>query len=88
MSYGRYEACPVGIRHRDGHKVQYLRRRFLPDARDINSRDGNIVQIEERLDQLSSRLLNDPLLFWKLADANQVLDPRALEEADTIKVPK
>jgi hypothetical protein len=34
----------------------------------------------ERLDQVAARFLGDPLLAWRLSDANGALDPAELEQ--------
>ncbi|CAN5630992.1 hypothetical protein BH23GEM10_BH23GEM10_00150 [soil metagenome] len=59
-------------------QIRYLRRRFLPPL------DGMVVIAEhrvsegDRIDTLSARYLGDPLAYWRIADANQVLQPETL----------
>ena len=42
----------------------------------------------DRLDLLAARCLNDPTVFWKLCDANNVPVPDALAAADLIGIPR
>lgn len=58
----------------------YLLRRFIPQRRDIALAGQHLVQAGERYDLLASTILGDPELFWRLADANAVLDPFALTD--------
>jgi hypothetical protein len=63
----------------DGTAVTYKRRRFPVASQ--NGPFGYIhVQPEERVDQLAARTLRDPLQFWRLCDANGVMDPFELVE--------
>lgn len=46
------------------------------------------VQPGDRWDSLATRLLDDPGLWWKIADINpELFDPRALRPGITIRVP-
>jgi len=88
MSEGRYEKCAI-TSYQDGpDKIQYLQRRFLPKAREIGTLGETRVGDGERLDQLATRLLDNPLLFWKVADSNEAMNPFSLEEETTVKIPK
>ena len=63
----------------DGREVTYKRRRFLPRGEEmpvmavVRSAQG------ERLDLLAHRTLGDPTQFWRICDANDVLDPLEIE---------
>ena len=63
----------------DGREVTYKRRRFLPRGGEmpvmavVQSAQG------ERLDLLAHRTLGDPTQFWRICDANDVLDPLEIE---------
>jgi hypothetical protein len=73
----------------DGRAVAYTRRRFLPAGRTMPT----LVEIApgpgDRLDLIAARTLGDPEQFWRICDANNVLDPaELLDEPDsTIRVP-
>ena len=38
----------------------------------------------ERLDLAATRALGSPLLYWRLCDANKVMNPRDLEISGTV----
>lgn len=58
-----------------GTPVAYLTRRFCPPADALSLLAMARVNPGERLDQLTARTLGDPTQFWRVADANQALDP-------------
>jgi hypothetical protein len=78
-STSRYYAIPEAV-HVDagGGQVLYKTRRFLPRldphaaAATVRVKDG------DRLDLIAARLLGNPLLSWRIADANAALDPDTL----------
>ena len=39
------------------------------------------VRQGERLDNITARMLGDPLQFWRIADANNAMRPNELTEA-------
>ena len=57
----------------DGRIVSYVRRRFLPPALPLLAEIT--VAPGERIDLIANRTLGDPLAFWRLCDANDVIDP-------------
>jgi hypothetical protein len=61
-------------------RVPYLGRRFCPRAeRFALLYEVGIVQGDRR-DVLAARQLGDAEVWWRLADANGVVDPRALTD--------
>lgn len=72
----------------DGVEVLYKKRRFLPRV-DPDAAHTTIVPRDgDRLDLVAARALGDPLLFWRIADANLALDPFDLiEPGRTLVVP-
>jgi hypothetical protein len=54
----------------DGRKSSYKRRRFLPQPESLTILGEAIVQAEDRLDLIAARALGDPLVFWRICDAN------------------
>ncbi len=70
------------IRDSDGRErvIVYKRRRFIPDAEVATTLVEHTVAQGERLDHLTARYLGDPTLFWRVCDANGVLQPAELEE--------
>ena len=71
----------------DGTEVPYLARRFLPRyqgpaATYVRARPG------ERLDQISARVMGDPLAYYRICDAQRaVLNPFELVEDAGARVP-
>jgi hypothetical protein len=55
----------------------YLRRRFVPDPATLGTLRLHTVADGERLDHVAARELNDPLAFWKVCDANRIMNPLA-----------
>ena len=53
----------------------YLRRRFLPDPKRFAVLRTHTVTDGERLDHIAARELGDPLAFWKICDANRLMQP-------------
>ncbi|MCC5031709.1 LysM peptidoglycan-binding domain-containing protein [Streptomyces sp. WAC 00631] len=83
----------------DGTEVRYAKRRLLPplpeDDRSGTGAPGDgdtathTVSAGERPDQLAQRYFGDPGQWWRIADANPVLDPRELtaEPGQEIAIP-
>lgn len=68
--------------------VSFVRRRFLPDPGDVGFMAIHTMTQSERLDLLADAALGDSEQFWRLADANVVLNPRDLERVSVgVKVP-
>lgn len=76
----RYAPVPdATIELPDGRTVTYKRRRFLPQARDLQPLGEEVVQPGDRIDLVAARTLGDPEQSWRIADANETVDPAALE---------
>lgn len=76
----RYHDAEIGVHIQpDGTPVRYAKRRLLPP---LPTRDEDItdqtVSSGERPDHLGQRYFGDPAAWWRIADANPVLDPREL----------
>jgi hypothetical protein len=61
-----------------GRPVAYRRRRLLPKGQDLPLLAEVVPAGGERLDLLATRTLGDPLAFWRICDANDVMDPLEL----------
>ena len=61
----------------DGRIITYLARRFVPQPGSIPVQGGATVQQSDRnrLDLIAARTLQQPELFWRIADANDAMDP-------------
>jgi hypothetical protein len=65
---------------RDGTKVSYLTRRFVPAPERFALLTLHTVAQGDRLDNLAAKHFSDPLAWWRLADANRALRPDELVE--------
>ncbi len=66
----------------DGRQIKYLERRILPQSENLSLvREYTVVQ-DDRLDSIAYNTLGNPLLFWRIADANNAMNP--LELTDTV----
>lgn len=68
------------IKTASGEMVVYLRRRFLPSPDRFALLLEHTVVEDERLDNITAKYLNDPELFWQIADANAAMRPEELTE--------
>jgi nucleoid-associated protein YgaU len=85
--YAAVEDATMTVTAPDGttRVVRYKRRRPIPPPGGTALTEHTVAQ-GERLDQLAARYLGDPTQFWKLCDANGVLDPRELEAVGRVVV--
>ena len=60
--------------------IVYKRRRFIPPAGGTTTLVEHTVSQGDRLDNVTARYLGDPVQFWRVCDANNVLRPDELEE--------
>ncbi|MDH4272671.1 MAG: LysM domain-containing protein [Candidatus Aminicenantes bacterium] len=63
-----------------GTTIVYLRRRFCPPPERFALLQEHTVVQGERLDNITARYLGDPEQFWRLCDANGVMDPAELTD--------
>src|SRR5262245_5522843 len=71
-----------------GRRYVYLRRRFVPPPDSIPTFTLHRVKDRERSDTLAARYLGDPELFWRLCDANGVMEDDEIEQVgQIIKIP-
>lgn len=83
-SNSRYYGVALGryVRAAGDPGVTYVLRRFIPQRRDIAAAIQHIVHSGERPDLLAALTLGDAELYWRIADANAVIDP--FELTDTL----
>jgi hypothetical protein len=68
-------------------EIRYVRRRFIP------SQAGTVTLLEhevtqgDRLDNIAARYAGDPLLFWRICDANGAARPSDLTDDSRIGYP-
>jgi hypothetical protein len=78
----RYAGIGIGVHTMpDGTEVRYAKRRLLPPLGEATEGAvAHTVSSGERPDQLGQRYFGDPGQWWRIADANPVLDPRELTD--------
>ena len=65
----------------DGEEVRYLLRRFLPDGLKHPLLTEITVTQGDRLDLIAYRTIGDSVQFWRIADANNAMNPEDLVAA-------
>ena len=63
---------------REGRRVAYKRRRFLPQGATLPLLAEVTVRAGDRLDLLAAKALGDPAQYWRLCDANDAMNPATL----------
>jgi hypothetical protein len=58
----------------------YVLRRFIPPPIRLAVAARHVVVAQDRPDSLAATHLGDPLLYWRIADANAVIDPNELTD--------
>jgi hypothetical protein len=78
----RYNGVPLGVlQRRPGDPpIPYVRRRFIPAPATLGVATVHVVSAQDRPDLLGATYLGDPLLYWRIADANAVVDPNELTD--------
>ena len=78
----RYNGIPLALLQRrpDEPGVAYVRRRFMPAPSALTVAARHVVCALDRPDLLGAKYLGDPLLYWRIADANAVVDPNELTD--------
>ncbi len=70
-----------------GHTIVYRQRRFPPQAATQPLLVEVTVGPKDRLDLIAWRTLGNPQLFWRVCDANGVLNPEdAVRPGATLRV--
>ncbi len=72
----------------DGREITYVRRRFLPRGENQTLLVEVEVSDTDRPDLIAHRTLGDPEQFWRIADANNAMNPTDLtaEPGETVRV--
>ena len=60
--------------------IRYIQRRFLTEAGTSVTLVEHTVEEGDRLDNLTTKYLGDPLQFWRVADSNETLRPEGLTD--------
>lgn len=70
----------------DGRTIVYLARRIVPPPERFSTLLEHTVTDGERLDQISAQFLGDPEQFWRIADANNAMQPDDLTQPSGRKI--
>jgi hypothetical protein len=78
----RYHGVALGMLQRrpDEPAVVYVRRRFIPSLATTQVAGRHFVTGTDRPDLLGAVYFGDALLYWRIADANAVIDPHELTD--------
>jgi hypothetical protein len=78
----RYSGVPLAVYQprADAPGRAYVTRRFIAPPSSVAVAARHLVSAMDRPDLLGARYLGDPLLYWRIADANAVLDPHELTD--------
>ena len=75
----RYYGIPTAtLTAPDGSTIAFVRRRFVPPPETYALLFNYTVVDGDRLDNISAKFFGDSEQFWRIADANNVLDPDEL----------
>ncbi len=81
--YAKLDVATLAVRDSDGEtrSIRYVQRRFLPSATEAGTPmvEHTVVQ-GDRLDNITAKYLADPTQFWRLCDANDVMEPDELTD--------
>jgi hypothetical protein len=82
IAQSRYNGVRLAVyqRRSDEARIVYVLRRFIPAPNALAVAVRHAVSAQERPDLLSARVFGDPLLYWRIADANAVVDPNELTD--------
>ena len=80
MNSRYHETKKITLTTPDGDTIVYLQRRFVPDPDRLAEVQEHEVVEGDRLDNITAHYLEDPELFWRLADANGAMIPDELTE--------
>jgi hypothetical protein len=77
----RYRGLPLlTCLDRDGREIVYVARRWVPPPAALAEVGRYTVKDGDRIDNIAASLIGDPLLHWRIADANAALAPSELTE--------
>lgn len=65
-------------------EIRFIKRRIIPPSETMTILVEHTVTQGERLDNVTARYLGDPAQFWRVCDANNVMQPEELEETGRV----
>lgn len=77
----RYHGVPLGEHvDRDGRRILYVRRRFLPPVAAQAQVAEHVVTSGDRIDTIAAAHFGNSELSWRICDANAAMRPSDLTE--------
>jgi hypothetical protein len=64
----------------DNRTIRYVKRRFLPEGKNMQLLVEVAVTEGDRLDLITASKLGNPEQFWRICDANNAMNPFDLTE--------
>lgn len=78
-----YNLAPSTYTAPDGSTIRYTARRFIAQPNQFATIAVHAVVQGERVDTIATQFFGDPLLYWRLCDANLAVRPDDLEAPGT-----
>lgn len=79
----RYFTTPIRMRtDADGEEVLFLARRIIPQSSRYEFAQVVRADRDSRVDVLAAEEIGDPLLYWRVCDANGIAEPAEALEPD------
>ncbi len=69
---------------KDGRTIRYVSRRFIPQPQSFATIAVHTITQGERVDLIAATFFGDPLIYWRLCDANVAVRPADLEKRGQI----
>lgn len=84
--YFNIATATISVPDRDDgtRETRYVKRRIIPGGEGMTTLVEHTVTQGERLDLITARYLGDPTQFWRVCDANNVLQPEELEQTGRV----
>ena len=84
--YFKIETATVTVPDADDgtREIRYVKRRIIPAIETMQTIVEHTVTQGDRLDNITARYLGDPAQFWRVCDANNVVQPEELEETGRV----
>lgn len=84
--YFKIATATISVPDRDDgtREIRYVKRRIVPPGEGMTTLVEHTVTQGERLDLITARYLGDPTQFWRVCDANNVLQPEEMEETGRV----